>query len=129
MREKERSPETRGRTVRIPGVTLLAERTARKIRIEDPHGGPPLEIVLVRLDGRLYALDTLCPHEGGRFVEGPLWDDRYVICPLHLYRFDPRDGHAIEVECASARTFPVREVDGTAEVWIPEGQSPGAMGE
>jgi nitrite reductase/ring-hydroxylating ferredoxin subunit len=75
--------------------------------------------VLVRLRGKLLALDSLCPHEGGRLSEGPLWEGRYVHCPLHLYRFDPRDGRAIGVECRPARVYRVREVDGVAELSLP----------
>ncbi len=120
MRDARSDSETKTRTVRVPGVAHLAEKTARKVRVPDPAGGPPLEIVLVRLDGRLYALDSLCPHEGGRIAEGPLWDERYVVCPLHLYKFDPRDGRSAEVECDDARTYRVSEVDGVAEIRIPE---------
>jgi len=106
--------------VRIPGSTRLPEGMARKLLVPRA-GAPPLEVVLARLGGRLYALDTLCPHEGGRIGEGPLWEGQYLVCPLHLYRFDPRDGTAIEVECAPARTYPVREVDGAAEIELPAG--------
>lgn len=76
------------------------------------------ELLLCRVRGRLHALDTLCPHEGGRLAEGPLVEGRYAFCPLHLYKFDPRDGRAVEVDCAPARTLPVREVDGVAEVRV-----------
>lgn len=108
------------RRVRIPGSARLGEGQARKLLVPADHAdSPPLEIVLVRLGGRLFALDSLCPHEGGRIGEGPLWEGRYVSCPLHLYRFDPRTGVAIDVECAPATTYPVREVDGFAELELP----------
>jgi len=82
-------------------------------------GEPPLEVVLVRTGGRLCALDSLCPHEGGRIGEGPVWDERFVVCPLHLYRFDPCTGEAADVECEPATVYPVREVDGAAELELP----------
>lgn len=108
------------RRVRIPGSARLDEGQAKKILVPGARAeAPPLEIVLVRLGGRLFALDSLCPHEGGRIGEGPLWEGRYVACPLHLYRFDPRTGAAIEVECAPATTYPVREVGGAAELELP----------
>jgi nitrite reductase/ring-hydroxylating ferredoxin subunit len=113
-------PGPRPRRVRVPGVARLAEGHARKLVIPAGAAGPEaLEIVLVRLSGKLYALDSLCPHEGGRLAEGPLWDGRFVACPLHLYRFDPRTGEADEVECEPARTYRVREVDGAAEIELP----------
>lgn len=108
------------RRVRIPGVARLPEGEARKVLVPaERPGEPPLEILLVRREGRLFALDTLCPHEGGRLAEGPLWEGGNVSCPLHLYRFDPRTGKAVEVDCAPATTFPVREVDGVAELELP----------
>ena len=105
--------------MRIPGVARLAEGEARKVIVRSSDGGAPQEILLARVDGRLHALDTLCPHEGGRFGEGPLWDG-CVVCPLHLYRFDPRTGAAQDVECEPARVFTVREVDGVAELELPD---------
>jgi nitrite reductase/ring-hydroxylating ferredoxin subunit len=108
------------RRVKVSGVARLPEGEARKVLLPAEHpGAPQRELLLVRLDGRLCALDTLCPHEGGRLSEGPLWDGRYVSCPLHLYRFDPRTGEAVEVECARATTYPVREADGVAELELP----------
>ena len=105
--------------MRIPGVARLAEGEARKIVVPGTDSAPPCELVLVRHEGQLFALDSLCPHEGGRLAEGPLWEGRYVHCPLHLYRFDPRTGAAIDVDCESARTYPVRESDGVAEIELP----------
>ena len=114
------APRAPTRRVRVPGVARLAEGEARKILVPAEHPDrPPHEILLVRLEGRLYALDSLCPHEGGRLAEGPLWDDGLVCCPLHLYRFDPRTGEAVDVDCDPARTYPVREVDGAAELELP----------
>lgn len=113
------------RTVRVPGVARLPEGEARKILVPAEHpGAPPLELLLVRTEGKLFALDTLCPHEGGRIGEGPLWEGGCVVCPLHLYRFDPRTGQALEVECAPATTYPVREVDGVAELELPRCAEP-----
>lgn len=108
------------RTVRVPGVARLPEGEARKILVPAAHADlPPLEVLLVRTGGKLFALDTLCPHEGGRIGEGPLWEGGAVVCPLHLYRFDPRTGQALEVECDPATTYPVRELDGVAELELP----------
>jgi nitrite reductase/ring-hydroxylating ferredoxin subunit len=113
------SRKMKRRIVRVPGASRLEDGHARKVVVPVDGDGPALEIVLVRRAGILYALDSLCPHEGGRLAEGPLWEGRYVYCPLHLYRFDPRTGASIEVECDRARTYPVREVDGAAEIEIP----------
>ncbi len=106
------------RIVRIPGVERLENGYARKVLVPEAEG-PPREIVVLRWRGELHALDSLCPHEGGRIAEGPLWEGRYAYCPLHLYRFDPRDGHAIGVDCRPARVYRVREIGGVAEIELP----------
>ena len=106
--------------MRIPGSARLRDGEAKKILVPaERAGAAPHEIVLVRFGGRLFALDSLCPHEGGRIGEGPLREGRYVSCPLHLYRFDPRTGAAVDVECAPATTYAVREVNGVAELDLP----------
>ena len=104
--------------LRVPGVARLQEGRARKIYVPDPVGGPPREVVFCRVGGELFALDSLCPHEGGRIADGPLMEGRYAFCPLHLYKFDPRDGRAVEIECDSATTYPAREIDGVAEIQL-----------
>jgi len=111
------SDETTPRTpLRIPGAGRLEEGHARRVRYPDPGTGELEELIVCRVDGKLYALDTLCPHEGGRLTDGPLAEGRFAVCPLHLYKFDPRDGRSVEVECDPARTLPIREVGGDAEI-------------
>lgn len=102
--------------IRISLLERVPEGEARKIPF--PRAGGPDELVLCRIGGRLYAIDGRCPHEGGRIAEGPLAGGRHVFCPLHLYKFDPRDGLAVDVECEPARTYPVRESNGAVEVRV-----------
>lgn len=49
------------------------------------------DVVVCRLEGRLYAFDASCPHAGGPMelseVEGTI-----VSCPLHAWRFDVSRG-------------------------------------
>ena len=104
--------------LRIEGVDGLEEGFARKLLYEQGVGLPPAEVVLCRVDGRLFAVDSLCPHEGGRISDGPLQDGKHVVCPLHNYRFDPKTGEPVGVSCKKAKTFKVREKDGDAEVWV-----------
>ena len=106
-----------GRPVLVQGAARLPEGQARVVALGDPLAGGK-ELVPVRRDGRLLALDRLCPHEGGRMAEGPLAEGRYVVCPLHNYKFDPRDGRAVEVLCAPVKTYRVRERGADCEVFV-----------
>jgi nitrite reductase/ring-hydroxylating ferredoxin subunit len=105
-----------GGAVRITGTAKLPEGHARRVSIGDPLAGGT-EIVLARVAGRLCALDRRCPHEGGRITDGPLVEGKFVVCPLHNYKFDPRTGKAIGVACADAKTYRVREVGEDADVF------------
>ena len=48
-------------------------------------------ILVVRVDGKLYALGGKCSHFGFPLANGMLFDDM-VICPLHLAAFDVKTG-------------------------------------
>ena len=56
----------------IRGAGKLEEGQARKVMLGDPVAGTGCNVVMCRVEGRLYALDDACPHEGGRISEGPL---------------------------------------------------------
>ena len=49
------------------------------------------EIALFNCDGKFYALDNTCPHQGGPLGEGEL-DGTVVTCPWHGWRFDVCQG-------------------------------------
>lgn len=107
----------RGKPALIKGAGKLQEGESRKIALGDILAGGK-EVVLCRVEGKLHAVDTRCPHEDGYIVAGPLIDGRYVLCPLHNYQFDPTSGAPRNAVCGKAQTYKVREVDGDAEVWI-----------
>lgn len=107
----------RGKPAIVHGTGQLPEGHSKKIEIGDALAGGKL-VVLCRVDGALHAIDTRCPHEGGRLLDGPLVDGKYAICPLHNYTFDPKNGRVVRGSCANATTYPVREKDGNAEIWV-----------
>ena len=74
-------------------------------------------ILVVNLDGTLYALEDRCTHEDFELSAGSLDPaDGSIECVLHGARFDVRDGRAL---CAPAYEpvahFPVRVAEGA--VW------------
>lgn len=52
-------------------------------------------IALFNIDGKLYALHNLCPHEGGPLNEGRV-KGHVVACPWHDLAFDVRNGQGID---------------------------------
>jgi nitrite reductase/ring-hydroxylating ferredoxin subunit len=107
----------RGPPVVVKGSSKLPEGMSKKIDVGDPLAGGK-QIVVCRLEGRLYALDVRCPHEGGRILDGPLVDGKHLRCPLHEYHFDPKTGAPVRGACKPATRYTVREQDGDARIWV-----------
>lgn len=107
----------KGQPVTIPGTAGLEEGHARGVTIGDLGSGGT-RVILCRVGGRLHALDSLCPHEGGRLTTGPLVEGRLALCPLHNYLFDPKDGAVVRGTCGKARRYRVEEAAGTATLYL-----------
>lgn len=70
------------------------------------------EVALFNVDGRFYALDNTCPHQGGPLAEGYI-DGTTVTCPWHAWCFKLADGKMTLGDYASVDAFDVR-IDGDA---------------
>jgi nitrite reductase/ring-hydroxylating ferredoxin subunit len=71
----------RGRPAVIVGTGKLQEGHSKKVDLGDPLAGTGKQVVLCRVGGKLYALDSKCPHESGRISDGPLIDGKLAMCP------------------------------------------------
>ena len=103
-------------SVVIKGTMKLPEGESKLVDIGDPMAGG-VQVVLSRVDGEIFVLDSRCPHEGGRLVGGPLHDGN-VLCPLHNYLFDAKNGEVTRGVCSGAKVYPAEEKDGDCEIWI-----------
>ena len=68
-------------------------------------------------DGKLFAIDNICPHRAGPLADGIAGAGK-VICPLHMWKFDLQTGKCLG-EDAQLRTYPVRESNGRIYVSVP----------
>lgn len=103
----------------VKGTAKLPDGHARSVTIGDPLAGDGYEVVFCRVDGTLFALDAVCPHQGGRIAGGPLKEGRYATCPLHMYDFDACTGESRGDRCKAAKKYQVRETsEGDAEIWL-----------
>jgi ferredoxin-nitrite reductase len=66
-------------------------------------------------DGRIFAIDSVCPHAGGPLEEGKM-DKCEVICPLHDYRFDLATGRCSTDPESVVKTYPVMIEEN--QVWV-----------
>ena len=69
-------------------------------------------LCLANVEGRLAAIDNLCPHRQGPLGQGWI-EGGAVICPWHAWAFDTLTGPAAAPECAQVRVFALR-VEGEA---------------
>ncbi len=62
---------------------------------------------LCKVDGQVYAMDGVCPHQGGPLGQGIL-NGTGVMCPWHAWEFDCRTGANDSDPNETVATFPVK---------------------
>lgn len=73
-------------------------------------------IVVFNLDGKYYAIEDVCTHDGGQLTGGEIEGDQ-IVCPRHGARFCIRTGAALTAPAYEpASTFPVRIENGEVQV-------------
>ena len=96
--------------VTVTRVNQLAPGQWRAIDVDGAH------LALFNLDGKYFAIEDVCTHDGGQLTGGLVEDDQ-IVCPRHGARFCIRSGEAL---CAPAyeptATFPVRIENGEVQV-------------
>lgn len=79
----------------------------------DVDGAP---IVVFNLDGRLYAIEDVCTHDGGQLTGGTV-EGAEIVCPRHGARFCIKTGAALTAPAYEpTAAFPVRVESGSIQV-------------
>lgn len=50
------------------------------------------EVALFKVDGKVYALDNICPHKQSALIYDGFVEDGTVSCPAHGWKFNLTDG-------------------------------------
>jgi nitrite reductase (NADH) small subunit len=74
-------------------------------------------IALFHVDGHFFAMDGICPHQGGPLGKGKL-NGCVLTCPWHGWQFNVRTGQHQVNPGLRHPTFPVRVEGGTVLVDI-----------
>ena len=84
----------------------------------------PREVMVCRVEGRLYAIDDECSHAESSLSEGVL--DGYVVtCALHFAEFDVRNGHHLSPPAfTGVRSYNVVEGPAGAVLEVPPDEPP-----
>jgi len=90
------------RFVSIGDASGLAEGALKLVEVEGR------DLVVVRIEGEVYALDNRCPHLGGPLSGGRV-EGRAVVCPWHGWQWDAKTGRAVWPQVDwRAFTYPTR---------------------
>ena len=91
--------------VKISQINDLQPLQMKMFQINDE------EVCVVNVDGKYYAINNICTHEGGPLADGKL-DGYEVECPWHGSKFDVRTGEVTNP--------PASEPEPTYEVKVGE---------
>ena len=94
-------------------VASIPDVQPGEVRVFEVNGD---SIALANVEGRFFALDNVCTHDGGPLGEGMLFGDQ-VECPRHGARFQVETGRVMAFPAVvPVRTYTVRVTDGDVEV-------------
>ena len=87
--------------IRIAAVDECPPGQAREFLVEDRI------VALFHIDGQFYALDGICPHQGGPLGRGHI-DGCLVTCPWHGWQFNVTTGQHQASRTLQQPSYPVK---------------------
>ena len=77
------------------------------------------EIAIFRVDGEIFALNNICPHQHSALIYDGFIEEGCVVCPAHGWMFDLRTGK-LPAGGKGLDTYPVRVLDGVVYARVAE---------
>jgi NAD(P)H-dependent nitrite reductase small subunit len=74
-------------------------------------------VALYKVEGKVYAIDGVCPHAGGALAEGSL-NGCIAMCPWHGWEFNVKTGKSDFNAEIAVKTYPVKEEKGQVFIEI-----------
>ena len=97
--------------VKVASLSELPEGTGKAVEVNGKT------VALFNVNGKVYATDNTCLHQGGPLGEGMLEDD-VVTCPWHMWQYNVKTGENLEDSMLKVDTYPVRVSGDDVEVEI-----------
>jgi len=72
----------------VADVSQIPPEATKRVVVDDT------EILLCNVEGKFYAIEDICTHDGGPLDQGTL-EGACVVCPRHGATFDVRTGEAL----------------------------------
>ena len=77
------------------------------------------EIAVFKMDGELFALYNICPHQHFNLIFDGIVEEGCVICPIHGWRFDLQTGKNPDGG-RGLKSYPVKVLDDNVFVKVAE---------
>jgi 3-phenylpropionate/trans-cinnamate dioxygenase ferredoxin subunit len=72
--------------VKICKLNDLKEKEGRRFIIDD------VEVAVFKVNGKIFALNNICPHQHTNNIYEGFIEDGHVICPIHGWEFNLETG-------------------------------------
>lgn len=82
-------------------VSDLKEKTGRRFMVDD------VEVAVFKVDGKIYALSNICPHQHTSLMYDGFIEDGCVVCPVHGWEFNLETGK-MKTGSRGLEIFPVK---------------------
>lgn len=79
------------------------DKAIRKLRLGDK------KFCIAHVDDDFFAFEALCPHQKQPLVESSINAFGEIICPLHFYRFNLKNGQEASRLCRDLITYPIEQ--------------------
>jgi 3-phenylpropionate/trans-cinnamate dioxygenase ferredoxin subunit len=90
----------------VANVADIAPGTTRRVVVDGQ------EILICNVDGRFFAIEDACTHDGAPLDQGDL-DGKCIVCPRHGAMFDVQTGEALSLPAVlPLSTYAVELKDG-----------------
>lgn len=88
--------------LRVCTVEEIEERKGFRFIVDDVT-----DIALFKVNGIIYAVDNVCPHNHTPKMHLGYIEDEHVLCPIHFFKFSLKTG---KMTSEAGCTLPVYEV-------------------
>ncbi|HMS64566.1 MAG TPA: nitrite reductase (NAD(P)H) small subunit [Ignavibacteria bacterium] len=92
--------------IKICKVSEVYNRKGKPFQLDDEN-----EIALFKVDGIVYAVDNICPHNHTSQMYDGYIEEMYVACPVHGFQFHLATGEQPTKMGCKLRTFEVKVID------------------
>ena len=92
-------------------IENLKEYKGKRFFIDD------VEVAVFILDGEVFALNNICPHQHTSLIYDGFIQDWYVICPAHGWMFNLETGR-MPTGSKGLDSYPVKVVDGNVFIKV-----------